>query len=716
MPRLAARTKTRPRAVRVDQRFLPSTLWRMLAEEGAPPPVGRVAYDTETSGLHVDGDGVDGEGARVATASICWQDTDDGFWKPYCTPESGLTYAVEMIRPGYYAPLVAIAWPFDQGVEPIEDETPKREFKGQGALPLYPNSTNLPSREWRALLDVLLLSELVMHPMKFDCMMTRAGVRRWPGVGADLEPRTTWDTQNVCDLLWPLEKKGLKATHDRLWPDSDYGDAAKAVRDYLRKAKLPAGRWDLVPWEVIGPYATMDARMTKKIELRQQLELQQGGGVPWMDRVSAHSLVDRRMETSRVLYAMERRGLPYDEQLSRKTADQARKVADRLAKKLPFPPKDAKRFFFDKTYESPSGATGLGLVPYEMTAPSKTHPNGQPSLTAEVLGRMVEDGVPYAEDFAVFTKIETAISMWYIGYADKTAADGRLRTVFRQNGTRSSRFSVERINLQAIPHDYRMSGYSELEGVLSPRQIISRTIQEHYEGWVLWEMDLQQAELRIGADMSRCIPMLEMMENGDDLHGYTTRELFSIDESNPTWGQKRQVGKRGNFSLGFGSGARTFREMISKETGMRLEERESQRIVHDWNQLFPEWKRAIDKHSRRVDQRRRKHGAGWIQVFNGERRWFQPYEESHKAFNQRVQTSLAQYGIDWLIEAEQIIEPTGWGRQGAGLILPIHDSLNVLTPDNGDGQAVIESIAESGRRLWKRTFPGVTGGVDVKRW
>lgn len=685
----------------------PSCIAYLMAGDPAAVPRDLVSTDTETSGLYAD------DGARVATASAAWVDWS-GYWAAWA---DRITYREEPIAPGYSVPIVSVAWPFDQGVDPEPGEEPKAEFKGQAALDLFPSGKNLDRSEWVALLDWLASMRLVMHPLKFDCEKYRAGCRRWPGVGRDLEPMTDWDTQNVNNLIWPTDLGGLKATHERLF-GPDYGDASKSVKAYLKKAKLPAGRWDLVPWDIIGPYADMDARMTKMIELRQRHDIEAGIAAPWLgDRVMEY--VERRIETSRTLYRMERRGLPYHLVGSLDAAQDVGKVALGLAKKLPFAPNEAKDWYFKEGFKSKkTGEPGLGLVPYSMTEPSKAHPQGQPSMTEEILRRMIEDGVSHADAYANYQKIKVAQSMWYQGYADKTnPVDGRLRTCFRQNGTRSTRFSVERVNLQAIPQDYRMSGYSELVGVPSPRTLIAQAVALSYPDWDLWELDLAQAELRIGAMMAKCKSMLDMIRSGEDLHGVTAKALFNVDETSPDWGEKRQLGKRGNFSFMFGVGWKTYAAVISKETGIRLSERESRKIVVGWNALYPEYRRAIDRHARVVDSRMSKHGFGWVQASNGERRWFQPYEESHKAFNQRVQSSLAQFALDWMNAVERHLRRVApeLEQHGAGLLLPIHDSLVLLIPKKGGAERA-EECAQIGRDLWAQAFPGLPGGVDTKRW
>jgi hypothetical protein len=288
---------------------------------------------------------------------------------------------------------------------------------------------------------------------------------------------------------------------------------------------------------------------------------------------------------------------------------------------------------------------------------------------------------------------------------------------FRVTGTVSTRFSAERVNLQATPQDYRLSEVPILDGIPTPRDLMNVATQRLEMGGVRWkqvELDLQQAELRVGAMFAHDDKMLQMIKDGTDLHTYTTLNLFpDVDPDDPLFGSKyRQVGKRGNFSLGFGSGWDTFQKMISKETGIILPEVESRRIVRVWNDLFPPWKKAIDRHSRKVAIRQARYKMGWVDLYNGERRWFHKLEETHKAFNQRVQASLAQFGMDWLYLTDTYLRGQGLDEYNAGLVLTIHDSQKLLVPDNAEGDAMVKICADFGNQLWKDTFPDVPGGVD----
>lgn len=656
--------------------------------------VGNVACDTETSGLYAD------DGARVSTASVAFEVAveDIDTWH-----EAGARVQFEQIAPGLQpVPIVSLAWPFDQGTDG------KPEAKQQQAL--WAEADNLDLDEWVALLDWLSAQQITWHNAKFDLEKIRVGVRRWPGVGRELIEQTDWDTQNVCHLLWPLEKTSLKPTLARLF-GAEMADESKKVKAYLRKSKLPAGRWDLMPWEIIGDYADVDARGTKMLELRQKWEIDHNGAGAWLPDPLA--MVYRRLEVMKTLYRQERRGLPYDAIRSHDAADECMRRAKPLADALPFRPTDvaAKDYFFtEKT--TAKGVKGCGLMPYAVTE------RGGVSMTADVLARMIEDQVPYASKWGEYRKVTNAASMWYQAYADGIGADGRLRTCFRQNGTVSSRFSVERVNLQAIPHDYRLGGeHGALAGIPTPRQLIASAVPA---GWKIYELDLAQAELRVAAMFARCDPMLQMIANDEDLHGYTCQGLGLADgPDDPRWFEMRQVGKRANFSLGFRAQWKTFAAMVAKEAGIRLEQWQSEQIVRDWNMLYPQFERANRHHESVVSRRQQRHGHGWIDLLNKERRWYGRYDDPSGAFNQRVQGNLAQFGIDWMLASDEYL--TGQGLDdteigGAGLVLVIHDSQVLLLPDTDDGAALAESCAQFGRDLWKERFPEVPGGVDYHAW
>lgn len=601
-------------------------------------------FDTETSGLHFD------DGRRVSVVSVAWLDDSDT--------------------------VVGYAFPFDQGW---------LDKQAQGMLfEDLPEGGNLPAQEWQALLAWLRLRRLCAHNAKFDLHMMRVGTRHW--AGTDLSEQVVWDTILVAKELDPTKPTGLEPVGRRMGLQSGKSANAKAIAAYLKHRKVrkavgsdTRGRYDLVPWSILGPYAAEDATDDLLIYLDQRRRLAQGEG--------EMRTVRRELEMMKVLYRMEMRGIGLDVGAAVTGAGILLQAQERIKQELPFAPTKAAaiRWFFETQ----------GQIP------SETTPTGQIQLTERVVENLAARDVPGARLYADYRKIDVMLSMWYDSYATKTGADGRLRTSYRQTkeagegggGTVSGRFSVERINLQAIPHKSKLEGALLLGGpeLMSPRSLFVAK-----SGYELWEADLQQAEARSAAKLAGCDAWLQMIDEKIDMHGATAVKLFDTTENEADWFKMRQVAKRANFSLIFGVGWFTFRQTLIKELGIDLPEYEVKRIVADWRALYPEFQRAIYRCQRQAERK------GWVPLVGGGRRHFWPGEPEHKAFNQQVQGSLAEFAKRWAIETDR-----SWpGR----LVLLIHDS-EVMECEIGEGEHVMAGVAAVGSEMGTRFFE-VPFGVD----
>lgn len=717
---------------------LPSDLLRWW-HEGTLRPTCPVSVDTETSGLHVD------SGARISTVSVAWEDDEqsngfraafgsetgpalDGMVPYQETSESHIqTWAIEKIDHWDEVPIISFAWPFDQGVA----GTGKPEDSGQGEL--WDDTVNLPESEFQALLDWLVLVGndvgLTMHHAKFDCHQFDHGVRRWPDTHIDLMDFVTWDTQNVADILTgrkiirmqngePRPVTSLKPTASHLWGEHE-SDEQQVIQKYLKQHGLPAGRWDLMPWDVIARYADQDARLTARLRIWQETNAVRDASISgWFDgqkgRMTVHEAIERRLFVSKMLYRVERRGLPFAVDQAFDASTLIREKIALLEKQLPFKPatiNTAKHYFFGEG--TVKGVTGQGRTPFGLTE------TGGVQMDAAIVQKMVNLEIPYADVWRDIQKLQTVDDKWYTGWAVRAGDDDRLRISFKQNGTVSGRFSAEGLQLHAIPHDYKLQNFEILNDIPSPRDLIGAGVPE---GWKMWELDLANAELRVAALFADCRRMLDLIFSGADLHADAATELFKFTADDPEFGEYRQVAKRFNFAAIFGVGKDTLQGDVEQQTGIRFSLEELAQLLRGWNGLYPEFRKAIYGTMGKIEQRAAGNkGYGWVTMANGERRWFLPGEDLHKGFNQRVQPSLAQFGIDWWLEVEHEMMRRfgdgvvpGVGR--VGMVLMVHDSMVLLVPDDAYGVDAIEWAIQRGVDLWKERFPGVPGGVDAKPW
>lgn len=650
-----------------------------------------ISLDTETSGFYPD------DGARVSTVSVAWfvDDEQDHFSEhdPTVTEIAGA------------------AFPFAHGIEA------QPWFNGAFALFGGDEDLNLPRAEWLELIDWIWRQSLrvVMHNAQYDLIMMHAGVPDWSPAackngpsGYALDDQVQWDTMLGCKNLWPTEAKGLGETAKRLGIGKKLGDP---VRAWIKKNKATyvkqgypswGSGYDLVPWITMGEYAAEDAVLTLKVFDRQRAEFLDGFG-DWTE------FSGKQMDLMRQFVRMERRGLPYPAARSAGYVGVLERAAGRVGAALPFTPTKAQavKYFFE------DGVTARGFECLNLDPLRVSEKTGAVSLDADVIADLAFQEVPHAKDWKLFTDLNRVASMYYGGYADKVGKDGRLRARIRQirEATKTSegmadRLSIERVNLQAMPQDGKLS--SALSGLDMPtvRELIADEVEQTYPGWDLVELDLSQAELRVGALLSGCTPMLEAFRAGADLHQQTA-DLVKID---------RKTAKMSNFLLIFDGGWLTFMTQVKKQTGgnIRLTAPQAKGIVFPWKRAYPQFKRMADKWE--VFAKR----TGYVPLANGQLRWFTPREDYRKGWNQIVQGSIQQLFQEWLLETEAICER--WGVQtravregigGAGPLMVVHDSVICLLPAEWR-EAIVAEIQAAAIRLWDDMFPGVPGAVDAK--
>ncbi|QNJ57659.1 DNA polymerase I [Streptomyces phage Keanu] len=363
------------------------------------PPGWPVAWDTEGSGLAVDGEPFVTGGrpahpeARISAVSVSfrWPNTD-----------------------GTPGELVDFAWPFDQGPVLGKPGTPIKDpvtdivtFKPIDAadqakilaqhskalgytVTLEMACPNLHPDEYGAL--VMWLDQrdnLAAHNSVHDMHQQRVGLRAdaggfggpeglwaWdpdsePGSLAksimDGEPphlhmmeptlvplsfaksrRNVWCTMVVQkQVVDPLQPAALKQTSRRLWGDDSTEEEAALADELKRQGVGLTKRYDLLPWcGAVGVYAAKDTNLCYRLWEYQE-NVGEEGLIPkyW-------ELVNTEMELRTTLYRMERRGVAYNAPESFAEGERMRQINEEQARHLPFDPSkpvQAKRFYFGPT-------------------------------------------------------------------------------------------------------------------------------------------------------------------------------------------------------------------------------------------------------------------------------------------------------------------------------------------------------------------------------
>lgn len=600
-----------------------------------------LVVDTEGSGLYPDA------GARASVVS--WATRDE------------------------HGELEAGALPFGQGPQ------------GQ----LFDGPVDAGLEAWELFLDRCERSRLVFHNAAHDLQELQAGaVPGYPG--RSLIDAFEWDTSVAQRHLDPLEKVGLEPSAMRRlgvaawkWRIDAYKATALKVARRLGDFESDQ-RYDLIPWAQIDAYATEDAVHTLGLYEDQVARFEAGEG----DR----EILDREHNVTRVLFRMETRGVGFASDECSAAAKVLEKSVRAAATGLPRglrPPTPARicAYFYDH----------LGY------RPTKRDKDGNEVRSADELSRkgLRDQGAPWIDELDEWARLETALTSWYAPWPRATGADGRLRMRVRQTKVTSGRFSGERANLLAIPHDDKLP-----PGVPTIRSFIRPA-----PGKMLFEVDLSQAEPRVGAVAVGCEPLVRAYIEGHDAYAVTALDVFGIANCPEHPGKEAEPGcercyefdhyrglcKRIVLSTMYAGGKSTLIRTVKQFMGIDLSDADADRFLTSFRGTYPEFKRA--EREWKVFAERH----GYVKLALGERRYFQPYEESYKALNQRIQGSVAVVMKPCMVEVDE--------KFPGALLLQTHDSLLLELDD--------EEPAHESARIMERTFSDVFGIpfiADIKEW
>lgn len=664
---------------------------------------GAVTFDLETSGLHAD------DGATVAAVAVAYRliaDPDAIYYHSFAFDQGNAADKGFQIH--YFPPLEE-----GQKLTAAQRRMPKYMYPGApmgdpAGVWDWDTDYNLPISEWICICRWLQQAGkrvgLSNQNLKFDLEMMRTGTRFCEGV--ELEKYAVWDTMLASPVIWPYAgTTALKPVAEREWGAAEVAEAdivKLCLLEVSRRYGLKPSekRYDLMPWGVNGPYASKDATLAHRLAERQMVRLEDGYGTLGQ--------VHKAIDLMRVLRRMERRGLgPLDIATATKIADEIDVRITELLPDLPFEPHTgnrAARYFFDELGEKP---WKVNEERRQMAWVPDTRKSAKPDTerlkmvkqgdcSTVVARRMAAQGVLGAAEWADVTELRIANQMFYRNYANLVGRDGNLRADFKQAFVRSGRLSATRVQLHGMPKHLGLM----LNGreVVEPRKLILTP-----PGKVRMNLDLSQAELRIGALFCGCTSMSTALANGDDLHAMTAIRTLNASPEQPDWKLMRDAGKQGNFSCIYGVGPEKFRTILWERADIEWEFEQSAAFVSAWRKTYHEFRTAYYYWMEFAERNR------YVKLVDGNPSWMTgPRDFSNSAWNRVIQGSLAVFVRDWLIMIEKRT-----ARLDA-LELSVHDSACLLLPE-ADAEEICAELAATTEEMWVAMF-GIPGRADVSRW
>ncbi len=258
---------------------------------------------------------------------------------------------------------------------------------------------------------------------------------------------------------------------------------------------------------------------------------------------------------------------------------------------------------------------------------------------------------------------------------------GRVHTSFNQTVTATGRLSSSNPNLQNIP--IRSEDGNRIRAAFIPEK-----------DKLFLSADYSQIDLRVLAHYSQDKALLAAFNRGEDIHGRTAAELFSVSPLLITK-EMRRVAKGINFGIVYGMSSFGLAKQLD------ISRREAQRFIDKYFALYSGVKHFMGDI---IEEARSK---GYVTTLYGRRRMLPEINIKNKtrrefaertAINSPIQGTAADIVKLAMIKVERLLEKKGLQ---AKLLLQIHDELVFELPDYEveDTRAVVQEAMESAMEL-----------------
>lgn len=294
---------------------------------------------------------------------------------------------------------------------------------------------------------------------------------------------------------------------------------------------------------------------------------------------------------------------------------------------------------------------------------------------------------PAVEALLEYREVAKALSTYIDAIGARIDIDERVHASYLIHGTATGRLSSSGPNMQNIPRDPLIRG-----------------IFQAPPGRVLLECDLDQAELRVLANLSGDESFIQIYREGRKLHHEVATEMYGSDFTQDEYIRAKAI----NFGIAYGRGASS----LVKEFGgpnippeKRLTLREANRLVEAWFDRFPKAKEFIDR-CRSTPQI----GESTDLISpTGRRRRFKLvtkeniHEQQNEACNFPIQSTASDIT---LLSACSV--STSVKALGGKIVNLIHDSIMFELPDD---ESIVKIVASLTAKAFLKTGEQLVGNA-----
>lgn len=495
-------------------------------------------------------------------------------------------------------------------------------------------------------LKLLKLPKAVFHNAHFD--------QRWlRSYGATVN--TWWCTMLMAHLLDENHPVGLDSLGERLLGHG--------------KLDIDVANLESLPQDQVSEYVAKDVYLGRELLKWQRkhirTNLKPGANPVWVMR-------NLMLPAIEPLTQMEDNRMPVRLGLVRKVRASTEQRIQEIEKTLDasIPDKEEWPDWLQKT--TPKwGATNWtkwwlyvhqGALCPRRTKPTKTWPEGNPGMSQEDLAKIDH---PAARLLSERSTLYKNLTGFLIPLSERTV-DGLVSTSFKLTGTVTGRLS------SASPGD-------DNPGINSqqiPRDVATRTLFG-MKGMAWIEADYSQLELRVAAVMSGDETMLQLFDDGVDIHQYMAERLVRGSEVTK---EHRSLAKGVNFGFLYGMHPKHFANYLRETYGLKITQKEAEAFREEYFLNF----RGLEPWYRRQRATAIEHG-GVPNAFGRFRHLPRVYHEDYwvqeNAFRQAINAPVQSTGSDFmLISLAALARDLRLQQLGAKIITTVHDSVSLIAP------------------------------------
>ncbi len=336
---------------------------------------------------------------------------------------------------------------------------------------------------------------------------------------------------------------------------------------------------DLLPPELVEPYATQDVRLTRGLLELHRPALEHWGLLDLWKQVNYYSVITSYIENRGILI-----DVPLVEQYREDAVGHYAEAMERL------------RSLVGRDINPNSSPQVCGVLDISSSA-------------AKVLERLAEQDDERGRIAAAVIEArgwKSVDSRYYTPYLESIDESGVLRTSLNLHGTISGRLSSSNPNLQAVA---RRTDVFRVKDVFRAR-----------EGYTLISMDYSQAEMRLASCYAREETMAGLIRRGEDLHSATAERL----------GIPRDAAKRINFGVIYGIGAGALSDQLGIERSL------AQKYLNQYHKLYPGFRSLMNQCVAGANR------DGYIRMWTGRMRHYDERNPTHKSMSNLIQGGVAE--------------------------------------------------------------------------